>query len=1152
MFKHRYVIKRSGERELVSFDKISKRIEILSAGLEVDFIDVVQKTIAYLQPDIKTSELDVIAARYCEHKGLEHYDYLKLAGRISMSNMIKNIDILYEHVDSHSSSYGHIDTRIAKYAYLVYNNKNVNNESSPLMTDLLYHFIIDHQYELEKIIQYDRNNVFSYSALQLLLNGYLLFSNAIGKRQVVEDPQMMYMRIALGIVVTYANYKEEINTNNINDLLAEVKVVYDYLSLQIWSPATPVIFNAGNERPQLSSCFLLQMTEDSLDGIYDTLKRCALLSKYAGGIGLSIHNIRVKNSYIQGTNGSSNGICPMLKVFNDTALYVDQCFDKKTKVLTGRGFVEIQSITINDVVLTRNGYKKILKVIKWNKEKTFYRIKCLGNDVIVTEDHKILVYGKENRWKKVLEISREDKLVFPIPCTPIDDDIDEINFYIYGIYLNNGFINKNNILLIYSKDLEEMLKKAKIRYELQNNRVVINILNLQITEKQFKDYEFVNILFKYPQHKVLNFIKGILKYSKLETIYRNKINYIKLILKPIVSHLKIDISTLLANLQLAFMKCKTYTISEKGYLLIPLTEQIAEITNRLVSEYDGFIVNDKNIIIPILEIEKIGTNTSEVYDLEIDGFKENLFIPEQELLEMGDPYKAPHYITELGLVHNGGGKRKGNFAIYLEMHHADIFDFLNLKDKAAEGVKALDLMYALWISDYFMECVENNADWYLMCPNQSKGLEKVHSQEYTELYKKYISQGKYITKIKAQELWRKILLFQIENGLPYILFKDNINRKSNHNHLGTLTSSNLCTEIMEITTPDEVAVCTLSSIVLHKFCKIELVDNISTVFYDYQGLYDVTRVITRNLNKVVDINYYPIPEAKKSNEKHRNIGIGVQGLANVYMIFKIGFDSPEAYEINRKIFETIYFAALTESCEIAKKDGPYPTFAGSMLSKGIFHFELCEFHDGPVQLSGMWDWNNLRKNIIQYGTRNSLVCAPMPTGSTSQIIGSVECFEPIKSNVYLRNNKSGDFIKINEYLIEDLIKLKIWDESIRQEIMASDGNIGEIYSIPKNIRDIYKTVWELDPKHIINQALDRGAFIDQGQSMNQYRLNPSINQLNRSYFHIWKRGGKNGCYYLHTRAEETQKISLPASMQREMRIKDNEKNCPVDCASCSS
>ncbi|MCZ6693972.1 MAG: ribonucleoside-diphosphate reductase subunit alpha [Bacteroidetes bacterium] len=511
-------------------------------------------------------------------------------------------------------------------------------------------------------------------------------------------------------------------------------------------------------------------------------------------------------------------------------------------------------------------------------------------------------------------------------------------------------------------------------------------------------------------------------------------------------------------------------------------------------------------------------------------------------------------------VDQGGGKRKGSFAIYLEPWHADIFEFLDLKkNHGKEELRARDLFYALWVSDLFMKRVENNEDWSLFCPNEAPGLAECYGEEFEKLYCKYEKEKKFRRQVKAQDLWFEILEAQMETGTPYMLYKDPANKKSNQKNLGVIRSSNLCTEIMEYTSKDEVAVCNLASIALPKFVTEEFK-------FDHQKLYDVTYVVTKNLNKVIDINYYPVPEARNSNMKHRPIGVGVQGLADTFIKLKMPFDSPEAKGFNKDIFETIYYASMSASKDLAKKEGAYESYKGSPVSKGIFQFDMW----GITPDSGRWDWNALKKEVKKYGVRNSLLVAPMPTASTSQILGNNECFEPYTSNIYTRRVLSGEFIVVNKHLLKDLIKLGLWNESMKDRLMEANGSIQNFPEIPKNIKDLYKTVWEISQKAIIDMAADRGAFICQSQSMNIHIQDPNFGKLSSMHFYAWKKGLKTGMYYLRSKAatdaikftiqkenlEKVETTSIEPTEEQILAQKQADVQCslddPDDCIACGS
>ena len=743
-----YVLKRDGRKEPIIFDKITARVRKLCYGLNdlVDPVKVAMRVIEGLYDGVTTSELDNLAAETAATMTTTHPDYAQLAARISVSNLHKNTKKSF--VETMTDLYTYVNPRTAKKA--------------PLLADNVYKIIKDNEELLDSTIIYNRDFGYDYFGFKTLERSYLLKING----QIVERPQHMLMRVSVGI--------------HLNDLDAAIET-YHLMSKRYFTHATPTLFNSGTPKPQMSSCFLLAMKDDSIDGIYDTLKQTAKISQSAGGIGLSIHNIRATGSYIAGTNGTSNGIVPMLRVFNDTARYVDQ----------------------------------------------------------------------------------------------------------------------------------------------------------------------------------------------------------------------------------------------------------------------------------------------------------------------------------------GGGKRKGSFAIYVEPWHADIFDFLNLKkNHGKEEMRARDLFYAMWIPDLFMRRVEEDSTWTLMCPNECPGLYDSHGDEFEKKYLDYEKNNKGRKTIQARELWEKILESQIETGTPYMLYKDAANRKSNQQNLGTIRSSNLCTEILEYTSADEVAVCNLASIALPMFIKDGA--------FDHQGLYDVTVRATKNLNKVIDRNYYPIKEAENSNFRHRPIGLGVQGLADTFIKLRMPFTSDEAKTLNQEIFETLYFAAMTASKDVAKDEGPYESYKGSPISKGEFQHNLWGIKDS--ELSGRWDWAALRKDVKKHGVRNSLLVAPMPTASTSQILGNNECFEPYTSNIYTRRVLSGEFIVVNKHLLEDLVNLGLWDEDLKQELMRANGSVQQIDNIPDDIKELYKTAWELSMKDIIDMSRQRGYFIDQSQSLNLFMEGATMAKLTSMHFYAWKSGLKTGMYYLRTKS----------------------------------
>ena len=822
------VQKRNGLLEDVSFDKILNRVKTLGheANIHINYSSLVMKVIDQLYDGIPTTKIDELAAEQCASLSTLHPDYGTLSARIVISNHHKNTDPKFSNI---------ITT--------LYNFKDVHNQHYPLISSSLYEFVSLYTQEIDSMIIDDRDYLIDYFGFKTLERAYLFKYNG----QIIERPQHMWMRVAIGI-----------HGSNEDNALQLVKETYDLMSQKFFTHATPTLFNAGTPRPQLSSCYLIAMEDDSIEGIYSTLKDCAHISKWAGGIGLHVHNIRAKGSHIQGTNGTSNGIVPMLRVFNNTARYVDQ----------------------------------------------------------------------------------------------------------------------------------------------------------------------------------------------------------------------------------------------------------------------------------------------------------------------------------------GGNKRNGSFAIYLEPWHPDIYDFLEMKkNHGDEEMKGRDLFYALWISDLFMERVkEKGGKWSLFCPHECPGLAEVYGQNFVDLYTKYETEGKARKVVEARDLWFKILDAQMETGTPYILYKDAVNNKSNQKNLGTIMSSNLCCEINEYSDDKETAVCNLASIALPTFVDKE------TKQFDYDKLHEVTKVVTNNLNRVIDVNFYPTEKTKTSNFRHRPIGIGVQGLADTFILLDIPFHSDEARKVNRIIFETMYHAALEKSNELAmersvktrkmnfiflksqletgnfdfynlndfhfikeeieKLDedrcGAYSSFIGSPASQGILQYDMWSNFAG---LSSRYNWSKLKESIVKYGLRNSLLMAPMPTASTSQILGFNECFEPLTSNLYSRRTLAGEFVVVNKYLMNELIQLGQWNEQIKNNIIANKGSIQQLTNLSEHIRNKYKIVWEIPMKHLIDMSADRGAFICQSQSLNLWMEDPVYNKLTSMHFYAWSQGLKTGIYYLRRKAKhQAQQFTI----EPEKKTNNQEGEGEEICTMCSA
>lgn len=887
-----------------------------------------------------------------------------------------------------------------------------------------------HEEILQEVINYDKDFDYDFFAFKTLERTYLLQG---------ERPQHMIMRISIGIH---------------GDDIERIVETYQMMSEGFFTHATPTMINAGTKNPQMSSCFLVAMKDDSIDGIFDTLKDCAKISKTAGGIGLHVHNIRSAGSRIEGTNGNSNGLVPMLRVFNNTARYVDQCLHPSTLIYTIEGLKEIRECRAGKtIVFTTRGSEVIKDVLEFTHEGEMLVIyfEESSEPMVITDQHLVSVC---NKWLPAGDLKVGDEVFFDSNFETETHDLDkysDIDLIYYGIMITCG-VHQNCYCLTPNEDVREFLIKY---FQSKCVKIVVG-------EDRISWERNLVIPFRYS-----DFSHGInAEFYNLPKPRREKI-----------------ISGILISNKY-FDSCMTsikYLLNKNGLDL-----------------YGGKII-EKKITNKIKQIKKINYS-GPVYDLQME--------------------KTHNYFTINGLVHNGGGKRKGAFAIYLEPWHPDIYSFLLLKKSVgAEDERAKDLFYGLWIPDLFMKRVKEDSHWTLLDPHQYPGLSDSHSEEFEKLYTGYEDSGAG-KRVSARHLWSAILESQIETGTPYMLYKDACNKKSNQQNLGTIKSSNLCTEIIQYSSPEETAVCNLASIALSKF--------VGENGFDFELLFEITRKITYNLNRVIDRNMYPIETAKVSNMRHRPIGIGVQGLADVFAMMRYPFASIEAKKLNEQIFETIYFAACTESVDLAKRFGPYESFKGSPASKGLFQFDF--WNTGEL----MYDWENLRSEMIEFGLRNSLMVAPMPTASTSQILGNNECTEPFTSNIYLRRVLSGEFAVVNKHLISDLLNLGLWDDKMRNEIIKNDGSVQNIKIIPQEIRELYKTVWEIKMRDIIDMASDRAKFIDQSQSMSLFLESPTFTNLGAMHFYAWEKGLKTGIYYLRSKAAT------------------GAKKFTVDCTSCGS
>ena len=1006
---------------------------------------------------------------------------------------------------------------------------------------------------IEAHIQYQRDYDFDYFGFKTLEKSYLLKDT---KGRILERPQHMWMRVALGI---WTNGQSTTQAQ-----LDQAFETYDLMSQKVYTHATPTLFNAGTPRPQLSSCFLLAMKDDSIDGIYETLKDCASISKFAGGIGLHIHNIRAAGSLIGGTNGRSNGIVPMLRNFNATARYVDQCFTPDTLIYTMNGPKPIEDVGVTDKVLTSNGkYENVILPVRheYTGPMLNIQVKNAVYPVRVTPEHQVFALKGQtkglnfdvirNRLTKNIakpefsdarDLLTGDFLVFPIPQYESDiASMTEEDCRFYGILLGDGHISSSasGVCLnsITKKDVCDFvvnyLEKRGIHPNVYTEDVTVRIkwstasTAFKFTKSQLYDANHQKKvdtpLLHLPLNKLKQIVRGIIE---TDGCVGTKEIALELSSYPLIEDMRYMLLRLGA-LSSGYERDRVGEVSSSkdimtklptAVLRIPRIPEILDMfPDAPKGEFFTYMKHGTNLysrIEAITEIEYSGV----VHDFEIDG---------------------PHDYTvaHLGVAHNGGGKRNGSFAIYLEPWHADIEDFLRLKLNTGETEeRARDLFYALWISDLFMQRVEDDAQWSLFCPHEAPGLADVYGDEFDALYTKYEKEGRARKSVSAQKLWFKILDSQMETGTPYLLYKDPANKKSNQKNLGTIKSSNLCTEIIEFSSPEETAVCNLASLALPAFVSA---DNKS---FDFDLLRKVTASVVKALNKVIDINFYPIPEAKRSNMRHRPIGLGIQGLADVFARLRVPWESPEATRLNQLIFEHIYYAAVDASFTLAMTEGSYETFEGSPASKGILQPDMWSVT--PITESEKTlDWATLRKNASMC-LRNSLLVAPMPTASTSQILGYTECFEPMTSNIYARRVLAGEFVVVNKYLIDDLMKRCVWSEAVKQQIIARNGSVQGIKEIPDDLQALYKTSWEIKQRVLIDMAAQRGAFICQSQSLNLSIENPTYAKLTSMHFYAWKQGLKTGCYYLRTKAPVmAQKFTVDPRLQQggvvELQAKDD-------------
>ncbi len=1129
------VVKRSGEREEVSFDKVLERIRRAAEGLTVNPTAIAQKVLAQIYDGVRTTQLDELTSQLATSLCTVHPDYGTLAARIIISNHQKNTE----------ASFVSVMRQLA--------NQTAPKTGEPVsyIDKSLVAFAEEHAEAIEAKIDHSRDYLLDYFGFKTLEKSYLLKTSS---GVILERPQHLWMRVSLAL---WANTPGGIE---------RAFDTYDLMSQKYFTHATPTLFNAGTPRQQLSSCFLLAMNDDSIAGIYKTLSDCALISKYAGGIGLHCHNVRAKGSIIRGTNGTSNGLVPMLRVFNNTARYVDQCFTPDTLIYTKAGVKPIEDVSVTDEVLTSTGdYRAVNQPVRHEYKGTILKVQVKNaiSSIRVTPEHQILaLQGQKkglnfdvirNRLEKNLatvqftdaqDLQVGDFVVYTVPTYCVDiERLSEDDCRMYGILLGDGHLSDN----MAHVTLHSEKKKDVADF-------VINYLESRGIKTFVTEREELTIRIRWsPNNPSFKFTRSQLYDSTKEKHIDTAFLHLPLTKIAQVVRGLLETDGTIGTKEVTLEMTSDNVIEGVRYMLLRLgTLASGYDRNRIgnVSSYKNITTQktSKSLRIPrIPEIMKFFSESPASEYMTYFKYENKLFsriesIDEEEYegtvhdFEIADPHD--YTVAHLGVAHNGGGKRNGSFAMYLEPWHADVEDFLKLKlNTGSEEDRARDLFYALWISDLFMKRVEEDGQWTLFCPSEAPGLADVHSAEFEELYTRYEREGRGRKTISAQKLWFQILDTQMETGTPYLLYKDPANAKSNQQNLGTIKSSNLCTEVIEYSDANETAVCNLASIGLPAF--------VENKQFNYDKLREVVSVATRNLNRVIDINYYPTPETKRSNMRHRPIGLGIQGLADVFALMELEWDSPAAAEVNQLIFEHMYYAAVQESVRGAMEEGPYETFKGSPASEGRLQPDLWGII--PISESNKTlDWESLRTYVKRHGIRNSLLVAPMPTASTSQILGYNECFEPFTSNIYTRRTLAGEYIVINKYLLKTLIAQGIWTEELKQKIIAQNGSVQGIQEIPDSIQSLYRTAWELKQRTLIDHAAARGPFICQSQSLNLFVADPSVAKLSSMHFYSWKKGLKTGCYYLRTKsAVMAQKFTVDPRLLAEMASKDDKQATQV-------
>lgn len=1142
-----YIKKRDGRIEQLSFDKVIYRLRKLCQDKQlgpltsIDSDVIAQRVVSSIYDGVTSRELDEEAARIAVSM-TENIEYQKLASRIIVSNLHKSTHECFSEVME-----------------MLYNNTDKAGTHMPVIADDVMDAIREHKNTINFAIDYTRDYIFDYFGFKTLEKSYLLkiFDKETNNMQVVERPQHLYMRVAIGI------HKMDIDN---------VIKTYDYISQHFYTHASPTMFNAGTRLANLSSCFLMG-TEDSIEGIYKTITDCGRVSKVGGGIGVHVSNIRARGSIIRGTNGMSDGIIPMMKVYNSTATYVNQCFTPDTWVYSENGPKQMKDITTDDNLVTIDGsFRKVNEIIKNTVEKEILEILVTNSlfPVKVTKEHELyLIKGQKkftnfsiikNRLEKGIvkpnfysaETLTEDDLVgFPVPKYEQDiEDASEDFCKLYGLMLGDGYHLNNgyNEYGIYLSDTTKVEEQNFVRQYLATNGIqywqcqhnsCTKIgwydskdskigLNREMLYDKDNNKRMYSTYLHLPKAKTMKLIEGLLKSdgSNIEELYFTNTS-MDLVMQ--LRYLLLRVGILTSGHvkdrrgESHFTKHgATITTKKIAYILrIPKHQLLSSVLNfkqqdqiMKYFEWNGMLWGR------IKTINNVHYN-GEVYDF-----------------NMIDNH---NYLTDMGLVHNSG-KRKGSFAMYIEPWHADIMEFLDLKkNQGHDDLRARDLFYALWTPDLFMKQIEKDGDWYLMCPDECPGLTDSYGDDFEKLYWKYVEEKRYKRCVKAHEIWKKVLDAQIETGTPYIGYKDSVNKKCNQKNLGTIRSSNLCLEISLYSDHEEYAVCNLASIALPKFVEH---DQDGKPYFNHQKLKEVAEYTIIPMNKVIDNNYYPTQETHRSNMKHRPIGIGIQGLADVYIKMRIPFESEEAKRLNIEIHETIYYGCVSGSVDLAKKDGYYESFKGSPFSEGKLQFDLAAQFDAvdvSKYLSGRWNWDQLKQDLKQYGARNSMLSALMPTASSAQIMGNSECFEAIDSCIFKRRVLSGEYMVINKYLMEDLTKLGLWTKEMKDRIIAHDGSIQNIPEISDELKALYKTVWEISMKSVIEQCRDRGMFVDQMQSMNLFMANPNYKKLTSMHFYAWKQHLKSGMYYLRSKASASAgKFSIDAGLEKQIREKQDQ------------